>query len=282
MYKLQVENPRGETLTLTNNPNYNVFKIEGLNPPQASINTTVNGTADGVTINSSRVDSRNIVIYLTIEGNAEANRINLYKYFPVKKSIILYFSNATRDVCIEGTVELIECDLFANKQVAQISVICPKSYFKSVKNLITEFNSVNALFSFPFSIPAEGIEFSSLNSDLRQSIINTGDVATGLIIDLYATGTVVNPVIYDVLNKTYIKLNYTMIESDHIIINTNLGDKSITLIRDGVATDILGYLAVGSQWLTLDVGDNVYTKSADSGDSNLFMSFTTPLLYYGV
>lgn len=282
MYKLQVKNNRGEVLTLSNNPNYNVYKIEGLAPPPTTINTSANTTTDGVTINSARVDARNIVIYMTIEGDVEVNRIKLYKYFPVKKSISLYFTNGSRDVFIEGTVELIECDLFTNKQVAQISIICPKSYFKSVKNLITDFSSTNALFSFPFSISAEGTEFSAINNTLRQTIINTGDVETGLIIDVYAKGEVVNPVIYDVLNKTYMKLNFTMRQSDHIVINTNVGDKGITLIRDGISSNALGYMVKGSEWLTLDMGDNVYTYSADSGIDNMIMSFSTPLLYSGV
>lgn len=282
MYKLQVKNPRGETLTLTDNPNYNVFKIEGLTPPQATVNTSANSTTDGVKINSARVGARNIIIYMTIEGNAEANRLNLYKYFPVKKSVELYFKNGSRNVSIDGTVELIECDLFSNKQVAQISIICPKAYFKSVDNLITEFGSVTALFSFPFSIPANGVEFSSISTNVRPSIVNIGDVETGLIIDIYAQGTVVNPIIYDVLNKTYMKINYTMITSDHIVINTNAGEKGIYLVRDGVTTDILGYMALGSEWLMLDVGDNIYTHSADSGVDDMSITFTTPLLYYGV
>ena len=125
MYSLKVENERGEALELTGNPNYTVYKIEGLNPPQATINSSVNTTTDGSSINSVRLENRNIVIYTTIEGDVEANRINLYKYFPVKKTVKLYFSNSSREVYIEGKVELIECDLFSNKQVAQISIICP-------------------------------------------------------------------------------------------------------------------------------------------------------------
>ena len=46
MYSLKVENDRGITLELTNNPKYNVFKIEGLNPPKATINSSVNTTTE--------------------------------------------------------------------------------------------------------------------------------------------------------------------------------------------------------------------------------------------
>lgn len=282
MYSLKVENDRGDVLELSNNKNYSVYKIEGLNPPQANINSSVNTTTDGSKINSVRLGNRNIVIYTTIEDNAEESRINLYRYFPVKKTVKIYFSNGTRDVYIEGTVELIECDLFATKQIAQISIICPKPYFKDVDNLITYFGDVMSLFQFPFSITKEGLEISSLSTNQRRKILNTGDVETGVIIELFAIGTVQNPVLYDVLNRTQLKLNFTMLASDKIVINTNVGEKSIELIRDGVTTNAMGYMAQDSTWFKLEAGDNVFTYDADSGNSNLQITFTTAILYNGV
>ena len=282
MYSLKVENDRGNTLELTNNPNYTVYKIEGLNPPQATINSSVNTTTDGSSINSVRLENRNIVIYMTIEGDVESNRINLYKYFPVKKRIKLYFKNYTRDIYIEGNVELIECDLFTNKQIAQISIICPKPYFKDVQNLITTFGDVSSMFEFPFSISKTGIEISGITTNQRRSIINTGDIETGVIIKLFSTGTVVNPVIYDVLKRTQLKLNFTMLASDTIVINTNVGEKFIELIRDGVTYNAMGYMAQNSNWFIMEAGDNVFTYDADSGNSYLQLTFTTSILYSGV
>lgn len=282
MYTLKVENDRGNTLELTNNPDYTVFKIEGLNPPHATINSSVNTTTDGSSINSVRLENRNIVIYMTMEGDVEANRINLYKYFPVKKTVKLYFSNESRDIFIEGTVELIECDLFTQKQVAQISVICPKPYFKDVENLVTIFSDVSSLFEFPFSITKSGVEISAITTNQRRSIVNSGDIETGVIIKLFATGTVVNPVVYDVFKRTQLKLNFTMLASDTIVINTNVGEKSIELIRDGVTYNAMGYMAHDSSWFVMESGDNVFTYDADSGNSNLQLTFTTSILYSGV
>lgn len=282
MYRLSVENDRGNTLELTNNPNYIVYKIEGLTPPHATINSSVNTTTDGSSINSVRLENRNIVIYARIKGSVEANRINLYKYFPVKKTVKLYFSNGARDVYIEGTVELIECNLFSDKQVAQISIICPKPYFKNVDDLVTMFSDVAKMFQFPFAIDKAGVELSSISTNQRRSIVNVGDVETGVVIKLFATGTVVNPVVYDVLKRSQMKLNFTMNPSDTIVINTNVGEKSIELIRDGVTYNAMGYMAQDSTWFILESGDNVFTYDADSGNSNLQLTFTTSILYSGV
>ena len=282
MFELSVENNRGEVLNLSTAPYYTVYKITGLNPPKATVNRSVNATTDGSNINNVRIENRNIVIYIALTGDVEANRINLYKYFPIKKSVKLYFKNDTRDVYIEGTVEVIECDLFSNKQIAQISLICPKPYFKDVNYLINHFGDVTALFEFPFSISSEGTEISALTANQRKSIINAGDVSTGVIISLYAMGSVVNPILYDVLKGEQMALNFSMQAQDEIVINTNIGEKSITLIRAGVSTNALGYMTPDSDWFTLEAGDNIFTYEATSGTSNLQITFTNSVLYGGV
>lgn len=282
MYTLKVKNHRNNTLALTNNPNYTVYRVDGLTPPTATINNSANTTIDGSAINSVRVESRNIVIYMTIEGEVEKNRINLYKYFPLKKTVTLYFTNDTRDVFICGTVETIECDLFANKQVAQISILCPQPYFKSMESLVSEFSTIESAFEFPVSIEEGGIEFSTILSEPRKTILNTGDVESGVIIELYAAGRVVNPVIYDALKRTHMTLNILLFKDDKVIINTNSGEKAVTLIRDGVSVNILGNMLPNSTWFLLESGDNVFTYDCEEGINNLQVTFTIPILYGGV
>ena len=282
MYDLKVKNDKGDVLNLTGNRKYSVYKITGLNPPKATINSSVNTTTDGSSINSVRLDNRNIVIYIALEGDIEVNRINLYKYFPIKKPVTLYFTNGTREVYIEGTVELIECDLFVKRQVAQISIICNKPYFKAVDSLITSFGDINSLFEFPFSIGKAGIEFSAITVNQRKSIINAGDVETGVIIELFSVGTVVNPILYNVFTGEQMALNFTMETSDKIVINTNVGEKAITLIRNGVSYNAMGYMTPDSVWFELQSGDNVFTYDATEGTGNLQITFTTSLLYGGV
>lgn len=282
MYECKIKNPNGEVLNLSTSSKYTLYKITGLQPPASAVNTSNNATSDGVTVNSVRVDKRNLVLYIALESDVEQSRLQLYKYFPPKKTITVYFKHGSRDVCIEGVVETIELDHFSSKQVAQISIICPKPYFKAVNDLITYFSDVSSMFEFPFSIPKAGVEFSAITTNVRKSIINTGDVASGLLIDLYAIGTVVNPIIYDVFKRTHIKLTFTMEAGDHVIINTNHGEKSITLVRAGESTNVMGYMYPDSSWLTLEAGDNVFTYDCESGNSNLQITFTTSVLYGGV
>lgn len=282
MIEIKVKNDKGEVLNLSTSPNYVLYDVTGVTPLQMNINTSVNATTDGETVNSIRANKRNIVLYVAIRGDVETYRLNLYKYFPPKKEITIHCKTDNRNVYIEGITELIDIKLFSNQQVAQISIICPQPYFKDADELITSFSQIAPLFSFPFSINKKGIELSIIDDDIRKNIINVGEVDTGMIIELFAIGEVVNPVIYDVLNRTHIRLEFTMQANDIIYINTNKGSKSITLLRDGIERNIISTLSYTSKWLTLYSGDNVYTYDAESGVSNIKLAFKTLALYGGV
>lgn len=152
MYTFIVENKYGEQLELTHNTNYDITEIDGLDPPEAIINTARNANADGSIFNSSYIDNREIIITLAINSPAETNRINLYKYFKVKYPVTLYYSNSSRDVFISGYVKNIQIEFFGKKQIAQINIVCTNPLFSDVNENIIEFSSITSEFEFPFSI----------------------------------------------------------------------------------------------------------------------------------
>ena len=170
MYSLRVENHKGDVLNFSNNRNYSINRIEGLNPPPATVNRTVMTNAPGSKLNSVQTPERNIVIYIKPEGDIEKSRIELYKYFPQEKSVTLYFKNGSRDVRISGVVESCELCHFDMPQIAQVSIICPEPYFIDNTERQIRLSDIIALFEFPFSIPAEGIEFSAIETNTRKNI----------------------------------------------------------------------------------------------------------------
>lgn len=282
MYTLIVENEKNEQLELTHNDAYDVIKIEGLNPPGATINNTEINGVDGARFNNSKVNIRNLVIYLTIKSPVEENRQALYKYFHVKRKVKIYFKNQNRDVYIEGYVETFENDFFENLQKPQISIICPESFWKAVDDLLIEFSDDIPLFEFPFDIEEEGIELSRLNLETSK-IVHNGDVSTGIIIELYATSNqILNPTIYNRTARTYFKLNFDMYEGDIIRINTNQGQKSVTLTRNGVTSNIIGDRQSGSSWIQLLPGENEISYEADVGAENLIVNLNLTQKYEGV
>lgn len=282
MYTLIVENEQGEQLELTQNQNYDVLEVDGLNPPTAAINTVEIAGVDGARFNSSRIQTRNIVIMLNIKPPIEINRLELYKYFRVKRYIKVYYKNDNRNVFAEGYVETFENNLFGMTQQPQISIICPNPFWKSVSELQVEFSNTVSLFEFPFSIPSEGIEFSTIQRIIT-TYINAGDVATGAIIKFYATtDQILNPKFYNRTTGQFFGLDLEMNQGDVITINTQQGEKSVTLLRDGVITNILSDRTLGSTWIIFEPGENEISYGADQGQNNLNVSVIAVQKYEGV
>ncbi len=282
MFTLIVENERGEQLTLTNCDVCDVLRVDGLNPPSAIINTSETANMDGSNFKSSRISSRNIVILLNVKTPIETNRQQLYKYFRSKRWCRLYYANDNRDVYIDGYVESFENDQFTNLQKPQISIICPKPFFKNRSDNTVEFSGTNDAFEFPFSIADEGTEFGVIEKVITR-LVDAGEVETGAVISFIAgSDQILNPVIYNRTAQTYFGLNLDMNEGDVITINTIKGEKAVTLLRDGVTTNIIDKMSDGSTWLQFDPGINEISYGADEGESNLIVSLTVTQLFEGV
>ena len=282
MYELSVENEFGEVLNLTNNPDYDVLSMDGLNPAPANINTTAISGVDGSRFNSARLGERNVVITLNINGEIEENRIELYRYFRVKHPIRVHYKNEHLDVFIDGYIETFENNLFGMLQQPQISVLCPDPYWKSTSDTDVDFDIVTDLFEFPFSIESTGIAFSELSST-PLTYFNAGNVATGAVITFTALADgVVNPTFYNRTNGTYFGLAFTMQSGDTITINTQQGSKGVWLLRGGVKTGIINDRSAGSVWLVFEPGENEISYGADEGAGSLRVALQTVQKFEGV
>ena len=128
MLKLKVT--RGlSTPRITENSNYQLVSVTGLNPPVADIVVSESATADGGVFNIARAQKRNIVLQIQPIGNIETRRLQLYSYFAPKAAITLDIQTDNRHVTIDGYVESMEIDYNANPQIVQVSIICPDPFF---------------------------------------------------------------------------------------------------------------------------------------------------------
>lgn len=282
MFNLSVKGANGNVLRLTNNPLYVVTDISGLSPETAVINTSTVGTNDGTKYNSARINQRNIVITIYFQGDIEASRIALYSYLKSKQPCRVYYSNENRNVYIDGYVESMPCDYFSRSEFMQISIICPNPFFRNIKETVSEMSIVESLFEFPFDIPASGVDFSTLSDVALATVQNNGDISSGMIIELNASGAVVNPSIINANTLDRFDLNFSMQSGDKIIIDTIKGEKSVKLVRFGVTRNIINSIGKYPNWLQLDIGPNTFTFSADSGAENLSAIIRHNDLFEGV
>ena len=72
MYTAKVQKESGSPLTLTGRePEWQIVHIQGLNPPSAQINLTNIVGLDGAKFNSAKLNTRNIVLTLRLNGDVE-------------------------------------------------------------------------------------------------------------------------------------------------------------------------------------------------------------------
>ena len=286
MFSLKIENSKGSIIELTNNEEeFQVTKIEGLNPPNATINTSIYANGDGSSFNSSRIPNREIVLTIYINGDVEKNRLILYKYFRSKEWCKIYYKNNSRNVYIEGYVQTLEVSPFTQKQVAQISILCPNPYFKDLETIIKSISKELACFTFPFSINIDNpIEISSIQLEKITNIINESESETGLIIDIKFMGTIKKLEIRNVNNGESFIIDYKFIKNDKLLINCNRGNKSVTLTRDAVEYNLIPFVESGSTFFQLEIGDNNFSFLADNGSNDMLVDihFKYYKVYLGV
>lgn len=301
--EVTITNYLGESLSLElSNPWKNgiaVKEIDGLGPVKANINMTTISSGDGSRYNSARVGTRNIVFKLILLGSpsVEDARQKTYKYFPVKKPVSLVFETENRIGKISGYVESNEPNIFSQQEETQISVVCENPYFVSIKGgetSVVTFFGTEPMFEFPFSnesLTDPLIEFGNIKLRQEEVVYYDGDSNVGIIIHMHALGEVRQITIYNTGTRESMKLDTDklktitgkgIIAGDEVTISTVKGDKYITLLRDGIVTNILNALGRDTDWFQLSKGDNRFAYTCDYGAEDLGFKIEFKTLYEGI
>ena len=227
MFEFSVQNDKGEALELTDNPNYNVVKITGLTPAGCTINTAAATGMDGEELNSIRINKRNITITIIPEYPIEENRNALYRYFPEKKKIRLFYENGTRSVYIDGYVESMEIDLFVMRETFQISILCPNPFFVNTQETGV-FSCVPEipLLEFPYS--AEDMEMSEIATG-GFVLNNPGTVPSGALFHVSITAPTESLTIYT--DSGFLGIKEHLQAFDNVYIRTTTKEKAICETR---------------------------------------------------
>ena len=297
IYSIVVTNYLGDRIKLElGKPDVSGFLIKsitGLGPAKANVNTTEVSTNDGSLFNSARLSQRNIVLDMVFINLRQKS----YKYFPLKKSVELTIETDNRYVKTTGYVESNEPNIFSSQEGTQISIICPDPYFYSAGedgNNVTNFYSIDPMFEFPFSnesLDEPLLVFGEIQIKTEGVITYHGDSEIGVMIYIHAIGPATNINIYNTETREVMRINTEKISSltgkgivasDDIVINTAKGEKSITLIREGVSYNILNCLDKNTDWFMLAKGDNIFAFTADSGVTNLQFRVENKVIYEGV
>ena len=283
-FSLILENLSGDRIDMTTTANqYMTSQIEGLSPPPGTISTSSYAGMDGSYLNNAFIEKRNIVIHFEMRGpSVEQRRHKLYKVVKPTRYLKIYYATAGIDVFTEGYVESCEVSNFEQLTTGQISIICPDIYWYSTKPVIAQYSHVVGAFTFPFPSETNPQPFvmGKFNRDNTMNIVNEGD-ETGFTLVLEATADARSPTLYNADTDEYLQITGDILAGDIITVTTKTGNKTVTLDRGGVKSNIINRLVSGSTWLTLREGNNRFYLQG-TGLENLKVRIIHTNAYLGV
>lgn len=159
----------------------------------------------------------------------------------------------------------------------EIAGVAPDPLFRSVNESSQLSANYTKMFMFPLIFATDneygGVIFGIRNDNLLLfNVYVGGDISTGMKVKFRSlVGEVKNPVITNVNNQSYIKINKTLAKDEEVIIDTNVGYKSIVgkLASEAEYSNYFQYRDIDSAWLQLEPGDNILVYGADTNVKNL-------------
>lgn len=289
-FNLILKNSAGDQINMTATANqYMTSKIEGLSPPSSTISTSTYAGMDGSYLNNAFIEKRNVVISFQMRGiDIEKRRHQLYKVVKPSRYIKIYYRTANIDVYTEGYIETCEISNFDALTSGQISIICPDPYWYSTSAIYAYYSQVTGAFHFPFPESDAPFPLGIYSTTDNIIIQNDGD-ETGFTIQIEASSSetvpkiaAVTPTIYNADTGEYLQIKGDILKGDVITITTKTGNKTVTLTRNGVDSNIINRLVSGSTWLSLREGKNTFHVQAVRGVKNLKVTLMHRNAYLGV
>lgn len=309
---LKVTNYLGESLEIDpfdpESSGFLITDIKGITPIKADINFTDITTNDGALFNSARIGTRNITMKLVYfpHPTIEETRLLSYKYFPIKRNVILEFKTENRQAQITGYVESNDVSIFTKTEYSSISILCPDPFFYSTDpdrdvDIIFAGSQPKFKFKIPTAYdesltpyagePAPNIVFGDLESLSEKLLVYDGDSEIGAEFIFNAIGPVGNITMQSKLANESMTIDATKIASqtgsglvlgDAVHIYTYRGNKHATLVRNGENINILNCLDRNMTWLQIRKGENVFAFTATSGEKNIIAEIKTKTIYEGL
>lgn len=288
MQKLIYKNLKGQELMLSKSRPFLLESIDNYSNINTSIGYSDN-TLDGVSIDNVNIKEKILPITGAIiaknKEDLDKKRAYLSSLFnPKFESTLIYTNNAfTRK--ISGVVQDLSFQPsigFMQKFLVQI--LCPSPFWEDLYPKKEEVALWQGDFEFKLDIPEDvGIEMGHRVSNLICNVCNSGDVSCGMKIQFRALATTSNPSLFNVNTREFIKINQTLETGDVLEINTEFSNKRIELIKsNGIRSNVFNWIDLDSEFLQLDVGDNIFRYDAETGLDNLELSIYYTPLYLGV
>lgn len=215
-------------------------------------------------------------IVATSENQMTSLKKKLNSFVNPREALDLFYSDYVIRFVPDETVKY-SINAAENNEIFckfQIDGTAPNPLFSDNFESGSAFVTTVPTFHFPLviseSLPDEGVVFGKRMASLISNLTNNGSISVGMRIVFKANGTLSNPSLINVNTQEMFRINKTMVADEEIVVNTNIGEKSVKgRIDDADYTNYFMYKDIDSAWLQLDAGDNLFRYNADEGIDNL-------------
>lgn len=280
--QLVLTNKNGQTLDLLNNDaHFVLFSCDALHGIETDIATSESPYIDGADIENVRALPRGISMKFKLIPDIRESIDFFTDIVKSKQYVTLTERENGREISIKGIATIPPYTRMMAACEIVLDIYCGQPYWEDLQTVIGEISMFLPLLYFPVAgqyFTPTGRPFGVVDTDLKKTFINDGDVSVGMRILITALGNVVNPRIScssGDQNGWYMQLTLTLAQNDEVEINTVRGKKYIKIngstVYDGFPT--LSYLTfVGSDWLQLETGENTFNITADSGADDVYFT----------
>jgi len=271
--KLTLTNKNGDTLDLLNSRNYFIlYKADAMHGVDTDINESESPYIDGTQIQSVKAMPRSIELGFKIVGDVQT-AINYFTSYVKSKQFVTLeeINDDKRDIVIKGVATIPPYTRMLQACEINLTVYCGQPYWEDAVQIVNTLSMYLDLLYFPVEgqyFTEYGRPFGAIDTEVTKTFTNASDTSVGMLIDIVALGSIVNPRIGCESGDQvgwYLQLNLTLNQNDIVEINTVRGNKYITI--NGSTTyngqPILNYLEFnGNDWLQLETGDNTFNATA--------------------
>lgn len=242
-----------------------LLNIEGIESSEIEIHTSDNVLYDGSKVRNRRVKFRPILIEGEYVGKEpEKQRRSLSSFFNVHYDGVLEidYAGVKRETMYVVEGYKAKLDNVYNPLRFLVHLYCPNPFLMGSITYSQEMADWVGGLRFPLQLP---MMFTGRSTRQSTIIRNDGDVPTPITFEFL--GPAVNPKVVKDDTGEYIQVNREIGEDEKLIVSTGFGDKRVILKNriTGEETNAFGWIDLGSTFFQLDVGNNLISYSAESG-----------------
>lgn len=284
-------NQKNEEVEFSSRSSTILIKIDGLSGLESTDVSYTGYMQDGEAYQSSRFEKRQIIIKFHVVCESESNllavRSKIHRVFNPKLgsgTLVYEYKGVSRKIkCVADGLPSMALESRITDCEGEVVLLAHDPFLQDVEEKVAKVANWEGKFKFPLTmLKRKNVVMGGRKKNYIVSIKNDGEVECGITIEFKSLGEVVNPSIFNLDTREFIKVNRTMTAGEKIIISTGYNEKRITSIIDGQSTNIMNHLDLESTFLQLTVGDNLFRYDAEQNLSNLEVNIYYTQRYLGV